>query len=197
MRIIFFNLLLFSFLYSCKTEDHPEKYNGKVIEKIKKEIVYTKDGLEIDLGTDSIKKVFYLIRHAEKDTQKIEPNLSDAGIKRASNLTSIMRQTFLDAVYSTFTTRTMATVDSITQYKGLSNQIYTVKNMKETFTEALKSTTVNKILIVGHSNTVSPLANFLLGRTHFHKNIDENVYDNFIIIVHKINGVKQIYELKY
>lgn len=196
-RLIFIFSFLIILLFTCKTEFHPSKYKGKFIDKIKKEIVYTKDGIEINLGSDSIKKIFYLIRHAEKDTQRIDPGLSAAGLKRASNLTSIMRQTFIDAVYTTLTTRTMNTVDSITQYKGLSNQIYTQNNIKETFSNVIKSSEINKVLIVGHSNTIGPLSNFILGKNHFNKNISEDEYDNFIIIVFKTNGQKQIYELKY
>lgn len=190
-------LILCLLICACKSDSNPQLYKGKYVDKIKKDVVFTKDGTEITLGADSIKKIFYLIRHAEKDTQKSDPGLSVSGIKRAGNLTSIMRQTFLDAVYTTLTTRTMTTVDSITQYKGLSNQIYTQNNMKETFTSLIKSSEFNKVLIVGHSNTIAPLANFLLGKTYFKKNIDENVYDNFIIIVYKMNGQKNIYELKY
>ncbi|MBK8112949.1 MAG: histidine phosphatase family protein [Saprospiraceae bacterium] len=142
-------------------------------------------------------KVYYLIRHAEKDTQKTDPILSEAGIKRAERLTEIMRQSWLDAVYTTLTSRTMLTVDSITQYKGLSNNIYTNDNMKETFTGVMNSPTVNRVLIVGHSNTIPPLANFLYGKTHFQKTIDDKTYDNFIIVVQQRDSTKKVYELKY
>lgn len=171
------------------------KSNTKV-SFIKKDIVHLEDGSEIKLG-DSLLKVYYLIRHAEKDTQKNDPILSEAGVKRAERLTEIMRQSWLDAVYTTLTSRTMLTVDSITQYKGLSNNIYTNDNMKETFTEVMNSPSVNRILIVGHSNTIPPLANFLYGKTHFHKTIDDKTYDNFIIVVQQRDSTKKVYELKY
>ena len=180
---------------SCKNEVTDTK--DKKIQYIKKEVVYTTDGKEIHLGGDSIRKVYYMIRHAEKDTQKINPPLNDLGIKRAANLTNIMRQTFLDAVYTTYFDRTLQTVDSITQYKGLSNLIYTNDNMKETFTEVKKSPNFNRVLIVGHTNTVTPLANFLLGKQHFNKILDEKEYDKFIIIVQKRDSSNQIYELRY
>ncbi len=188
--------LLFTILYiSCKNE--VKNIKDQKIDFIKKEVVYTKDGKQIDLGGDSILKVFYMIRHAEKDTQKMNPPLSDLGINRAANLTNIMRKTYLNAVYSTYFTRTLQTVDSITQYKGLSNSIYTNDNMKETFTALKKSPDVNKVLIVGHTNTVTPLANFLLDKQHFKAILDEKEYDKFIIIVQKRDSTKQIYEFRY
>ncbi len=182
-------------LFSCKKD--AKSFNGKTVDYIKKEIVHTKDGLELDLGGDSISKVFYLIRHAEKDTQKMDPPLNAEGYKRAAKLTSIMRQTYLDAVYTTLTSRTISTVDSITQYKGLSNSIYTATNIKETFQSMLKNPEIRKALIVGHTNTVTPIANFLYGKQYFNKIIDEKEFDNLYIIVEKRDSSKQIYELKY
>ncbi|MBK9689237.1 MAG: histidine phosphatase family protein [Saprospiraceae bacterium] len=186
-------LMIMVFFASCA--DKEPKSNTKVA-FIKKDIVHLEDGSEIKLG-DSLLKVYYLIRHAEKDTQKTDPILSEAGIKRAERLTEIMRQSWLDAVYTTLTSRTMLTVDSITQYKGLSNNIYTNDNMKETFTGVMNSPSVNRVLIVGHSNTIPPLANFLYGKTHFQKTIDDKTYDNFIIVVQQRDSTKKVYELKY
>lgn len=187
--------ILMIVLLTASCADKEPKSNTKV-SFIKKDIVHLEDGSEIKLG-DSLLKVFYLIRHAEKDTQKTDPILSEAGIKRAERLTEIMRQSWLDAVYTTLTSRTMLTVDSITQYKGLSNNIYTNDNMKETFTEVMNSPSVNRILIVGHSNTIPPLANFLYGKAHFNKTIDDKTYDNFIIVVQQRDSTKKVYELKY
>ena len=180
------------FILSC-TEEKP---TTNKIAYIKKDMVHMEDGSTVSLG-DSLVKVYYLIRHAEKDTQKNDPPLSAAGSARASRLTEILRQSWLDAVYTTLTSRTMMTVDSITQYKGLSNNIYTTSNMKETFTEVSQSPAMNRILVVGHSNTIPPLANFLLGKTHFNKTIDEKSYDNFYIVVERRDSTKQIFELKY
>lgn len=185
--------LLTVLFVSCADQ---EKKDGAKIAYIKKDVVYMEDGSTLQMG-DSVQKVYYLIRHAEKDTQKTDPILSAAGIKRAERLTEIMRQSWLDAVYTTLTARTMLTVDSITQYKGLSNNIYTNDNMKETFTEVINSPKENRVLIVGHSNTIPPLANFLYGKTHFNKTIDDKTYDNFYIVVQQRDSTKKVYELKY
>lgn len=190
---IFYCLLgITVFLFSCS----PEKKQENKIDYIKKDAVYLTDGTVINLG-DSLMKVYYLIRHAEKDTMKNDPPLSKAGMERAARLTKIMRQSWLDAVYTTLTTRTMMTVDSITQYKGLSNHIYTTSNMKETFTEVKSSVDKNRVLVVGHSNTIPPLANFLLGKTHFNKTFGDEEYDHFIIITQGRDSTMQLREFKY
>lgn len=187
--------LIGTILFSCKQE--PSQFKGEKIKFIKKEIVHTESGKEINLGGDSIKKVYYLIRHAEKDTQKVDPPLSNKGVERMIKLNKIFKNTFLDAVYSTFTSRTIQTIDSVGQYKGLTYSIYTDSNAKEKFSEVNKSLDVNKVLIVGHSNTIPPIANFLYGKKHFNTIFAETEYDNFLIIVEKRDSTKQIYELKY
>ena len=188
-------LLFMLAVIGCTTE--PNAGKNKIIKSIKKEVVAFTDGSTLDLGGDSIAKVFYLIRHAEKDTQKNDPFLNEAGLERAIRLNTIFRQTYLDAVYSTLFNRTLHTVDSITQYKGLSNSIYTNKNMKARFEEVLQSPTINKVLVVGHSNTIPPLANFLYGSNYFNKIFKEDEYNHFVIVVHHKNGNKVLYELKY
>lgn len=200
MRIIngySFAVLITFFLTMISCQVDPASLKGEKVKFIKKEMVYTESGKEIDLGGDSIKKVYYLIRHAEKDTQKIDPPLSKTGNESKVKLNRIFKNSFLDAVYSTLTTRTIQTVDSVAQYKGLSYHIYTDANAKETFDEISKSADMNKVLIVGHSNTVPPIANFLYGKKYFNTIFPETEYDNLLIIVEKTDGLKQIYELKY
>ncbi len=187
-----FFVLFCVIIISCQQETT----KSQKIAFIKKNEVHFEDGSKISLG-DSLLKVYFLIRHAEKDTQKTDPPLNKKGIERAAKLTKLMRQSWLDAVYTTLTSRTMMTVDSITQYKGLVNNIYTTSNMKETFTEVQNSPAISRVLIVGHSNTIPPLANFLLGKTHFNKTIDDNDYENFYIVVQKKDSTRQVYELKY
>jgi hypothetical protein len=61
----------------------------------------------------------------------------------------------------------------------------------------MKSDEINKVLIVGHSNTIPPIANFLYGQKYFNTILPEKEFDNLLIIVEKRNKTKQIYELKY
>jgi 2,3-bisphosphoglycerate-dependent phosphoglycerate mutase len=195
-RFLFLFILLTSFV-ACKETITPENMKGKMIDFIKKEVVHTKSGETIDLKCDSLVKIYYLIRHAEKDTQRIDPSLNAKGFERAAKLNQIMKQTYLNAVYTTLTNRTIQTVDSITQYKGVSMSIYTKENLKEKFLELRNSNELNRVLITGHTNTITPIANFLSESQHFKKIIDEKEYDNLYIVTRYAKGSSKIYELKY
>ncbi len=190
-------ILAFVTIVSCKQNLDPLTIKGEKIDFIKKEVIHTASGKTFDLKSDSLTKIYYLIRHAEKDTQRLDPPLNQLGLARAAKLTSIMRQTFLDAVYTTMTNRTLQTVDSITQYKGVSMSVYTKDNLKEKISELKTNEGYNKVLITGHTNTITPIANFLADSQYFKKIIDEKEYDNFYIVTKYKGGSSKIFELKY
>ena len=129
---------------------------------------------------------FILIRHAEKasgnsmsDSSK-DPNLSDAGKKRAESLVTIFKNTSLQAIYSTAFTRTKDTVTPLAKAKGI-----TINNY-----EAFKTEVIDKILtdfeggtilICGHSNNIPWIANYLIGTEKF-KTFDDTDYGNMLVV---------------
>ncbi|MBK8518823.1 MAG: histidine phosphatase family protein [Saprospiraceae bacterium] len=196
-----FILILFAFLmfiFSCKQDIKIVDINGKKILSIESNIIKTEDGTQLVLEEDSIAKIYYLVRHAEKDTSvKVEPPLNADGLKRATKIADIMRGTRVDVIYSTLTLRTMFTVDSLADIKAMSIKPYENKDLKKLLTDIQQSTDFNRIFIVGHSNTIPSITNTLAGRDIFTKTFDESDYSNFVIVVEKKSGVKDVYTLKY
>ncbi len=191
-------LMFTVFLFSCKKEVKPVNINGKMLKAIQSNMINTDDGIQLALEEDSIAKIYYLVRHAEKDTSiKEEPPLTPDGLKRATKLADIMRGTRLDAIYSTLTIRTMYTVDSLADIKAMNIKPYENKELKILLDDVKKSTEFNRIFIVGHSNTIPAITNTLAGKDVFTRTFDENEYDNFIIIVEKKSGISDVYLLKY
>lgn len=175
-----------------------ESYDGQGLLKIVSNVIYLKDGRKITLREDSIKKVYYLTRHAEKDTSnKVDPILTEAGFQRATLISDIMRGTRVDAIYSTLTMRSLYTVDSLADIKAMSVLPYDNKSLKPTLDSIKTSTEYNRIFMVGHSNTIPAITNSLSDRDVFVKIFDETEYDNFIIVVSKKSGTSDVYRLKY
>jgi 2,3-bisphosphoglycerate-dependent phosphoglycerate mutase len=124
---------------------------------------------------------FILVRHAEKgiDDPK-DPELSEAGKQRAQRLVNVLKETKVDAIYSTAYKRTRNTVAPLALAKGLSVSNYD-PSKKEEIDMMLQNFAGGTILVVGHSNTVPGLANYLTGKTDF-QNFDDSDYDNLIIV---------------
>lgn len=174
---------------SCRQEVKNVSVNGKFIKEMYQNTIITRDSQQLVLPEDSIAKIYYLVRHAEKDTSiKDEPPLTPAGLERAARIADILKGTRIDAIYSTMTMRTMLTVDSLADIKAMKILPYDNKGLKQLLDDIKNSTDNNRIMIVGHSNTIPSITNTLAGRDVFTNTFAENEYDNFIIIVTSKSG---------
>jgi 2,3-bisphosphoglycerate-dependent phosphoglycerate mutase len=201
LKSILFNFCVFIIgvsIFACKQETKQVDINGKTLRSIQSNKLILEDSLEFVLNEDSISKIFYLIRHAEKDTSiKDEPPLNEEGLKRATKVADIMRGTRVDAIYSTLTLRTMFTVDSLADIKAMNILPYENKGLKEILEKVKTSDEHNRIFMVGHSNTIPSITNTLAGKDVFTKTFDESDYGNFVIVVLKKSGLSDVYTLRF
>lgn len=187
---------------SCKQEAKDvdtSNLDGKYIDKIDKNTILFEDGSSFHIDEKKYNKTFVLIRHAEKDTSNHgqDPALSEAGLARSVRLADIFRGFRLDAIYSTFYTRTLYTVDSLADIKGLPTFPYENKSLKETVALIRGSLDQHNVLIVGHSNTMPVLANYILGEERYKQIWTENDYDNMIVIFENLDSTRTYLPLKY
>ncbi len=200
--IVMVSVILFLSLIGCKekqTAQLPaESVEGKYVKEINHYTINFEDGTSYDMNEKLVNKIYYMTRHAEKDTTvKGDPPLSPKGLERATRLADIFRNTQIDALYSTMTTRTLFTVDSLADLKGLVTLPYEAKGFRDLAGELDKSLDIHKTLIVGHSNTTPVLANHLYGETAIKKAIDESDYENLLIVIENIDGTMKLLRLKF
>lgn len=198
IKLTIVGVLIATMIFSCKPEVKTFDINGKMLKAIESNVIITEDSQRMVLNEDSITKIYYLVRHAEKDTAiKDEPPLTSEGLARATKIADIMRGTRVDAIYSTITLRTMFTVDSLADIKAMKILPYENKTLKDLLETVKTSTDYNRIFIVGHSNTIPSITNTLAGRDIFTKTFDESDYGNFVIVVEKKSGAADVYTLRY
>lgn len=142
-----------------------------------------------------IPTTFILLRHAEKEMKKNtnDPDLSEAGKKRANRLALMLDKTHITAIYSSDYQRTRQTVQPLAQRKGLTVQTY-VPNKEEDMDMILAKNKGGTILVAGHSNTIPQFANYLLGEPRY-QTFDDGEYGNFLIIslIRRGEGVKVVW----
>ena len=131
----------------------------------------------------------YLVRHAEKDTtaNPADPGLSGVGQVRAQALRQLLVRRHPDALFTTDTKRTRATIAPLAEATKLEPQVY---NPRETTALAVllrKEHMGKTVVIVGHSNTLLPLIESLGGTPPVEK-IEDNEYD-YLFTVHIADGV--------
>lgn len=183
-----FYLLLIAILFGVACKQESELSN--VVDRItQSSIIYSDQRIE-PISDKPIKQLFYLVRHAEKDSiPKENPRLTQLGNERAIALADLFRQTRIDEIYSTLFTRTLWTVDTLSKAKGLHIRTYQHKELKA-FAENLKQNrSIQTALIVGHSNSTPNLTAFL-GDVDISQvpEIDHSEYDRlFLVVIHEDN----------
>jgi len=104
----------------------------------------------------------YLVRHAEKQGDSINPQLTACGSIRAEQLATILSKEQIKKIYSTAYKRTMATAAPLAKNKKLIIDTYDPQKL-DAFALRLK-TQKQTALIVGHSNTTPQLAALLTNK---------------------------------
>ncbi len=122
----------------------------------------------------------YIVRHAEKTSERSNANLTKEGKSRAEVLKWMLRDVSLDAIYTTDTTRTRQTVQPTATAKELKLTLYTPKpgKLAETIIQQHVSQT---LLVCGHSNTVPELLRSL--GVSIKENILKGYDDLFIVTI--------------
>ena len=124
----------------------------------------------------------YLVRHAEKDLMaedSKDPPLTPCGQQRALALKHFLEHVDIAAIYSTDYIRTLGTASPVATGKGIEIQLYNPKELED-FAKQLKASKKDA-LVVGHSNSTSLLAGYLVGSEF--ESIDESVYDRIYQVV--------------
>ena len=121
----------------------------------------------------------WIVRHAEKSTydpKDKDPELSDEGKIRAEALMKELKGKKLDSIFVTDYKRTKLTAFPLADDIGLAIKSYNPAEQKTFAQQLIKDAAGEKILIVGHSNTVLELIEAFGGRKPV-KELTDDDYD--------------------
>ena len=138
-------------------------------------------------------KTIYIVRHAEKQLEGKDPELAYVGEVRAKKLVQILEKESIKRVLSTDYTRTRNTAQPTAAAAGVTVEYYDPKN-QEALVADLRSSEGN-ILVVGHSNTVSQLANAFVGEGEKFADLTDLEYDFIYVVTLEKNGAKVVRKL--
>lgn len=120
----------------------------------------------------------YFSRHMEKTTDKTDPDLSLVGKQRAQVLAQVLKNSDIEAIFSTDFKRTQQTAEALAKHLDLPVQSYPSKDFKG-IVASIKGLKKNA-LIIGHSNTVSELIKAAGGSA---KKLEEDDYGDLFQVV--------------
>lgn len=132
-------------------------------------------------ATDDTITTVILVRHAEKaDGTTDDPGLMPEGEQRALDLARVLKDTQVDAIYSTSYRRTRLTVAPLANDKKLEVRAYRAFE-KEDILAMVGEHRGGTIVIVGHSDSVPWTLRLLTGDERY-RDFESEDYDNLLIV---------------
>jgi broad specificity phosphatase PhoE len=137
-----------------------------------------------------------LVRHAEKDVQPADnPALNAIGKARAAALAKMLADSGIQAIYTSQYTRTRTTAEPLAAMLKLTLQQVDAKESRKLAEEILSKHAGQKILVVGHSDTIPEIIQALGGPEM--PEIDEREYDNLFILTITGSAPPSLLRLKF
>ncbi len=141
--------------------------------------------------------VVIFVRHAEKADGSSDPDLSTAGMARATALATMLRDAEIDAIYVSPFRRTQQTAAPLASLTGL-----TPKIDPQSDADALAKTLRTKhaggrVLIVGHSDTIPAILKSLGHAPTIPIKIDDSEFDHMFLAAVSAAGAPAVAHLRY
>jgi broad specificity phosphatase PhoE len=136
----------------------------------------------------------YVVRHAEKAAGSSDPGLSPRGRARAEELSHVLSDAGIRAVFVSEFKRTQQTGAPVALAAGISTTRHPAGDIKGLVATLLDKHGGERVLVVGHSNTVDDIAT-ALGAPGL-SDLSDDQYDR-LYVVHRLAGEVTLERLRY
>lgn len=141
-----------------------------------------------------------LLRHAEKQSEGKDPELTEAGKARAATIASRYCQAGVSLIVATEYRRTQATAEPCAKMAGKVVEVLPINNDLNAYAATLKQkiqaeAAGSKVLVIGHSNTVPAIVAAWTGQTV--TPIGETEYDRWFELQIAADGKVRLQESRY
>jgi len=137
-------------------------------------------------------EAIYLVRHAERADQSEDPPLSTEGVGRSYRLRDMLKDAGITRIFTSELRRTIETAAPLASAIHVSPQQISPDALAA---KIAASNARDRILVVGHSNTLPALLRAL--RVEPPITIADDAYDNLFIVVFPRDGRPVLLRLKY
>lgn len=128
-----------------------------------------------------------VLRHAEKSSADGDPSLSAAGLERSARLEVMLRDSGISAIYVSDTRRARETAAPLASRLGLPLAEYPARAVDALATSILARHRGERVLVVGHSNTVPQLLATLSGGRYSIRIGDDEFDGLYLVTVNRFD----------
>lgn len=143
----------------------------------------------------SAQDAIFIVRHAERADASADSALSPAGEARAARLASMLRDAGITRIYTTDVTRTIQTAAPLAQTLRLTASALKAGDQDALLAGIHAASAHDRILVVGHSNTVPSLLQ-ALGVTPAIA-IADTEYDNLFVVIPRPGAAPRLLRLRF
>jgi broad specificity phosphatase PhoE len=143
----------------------------------------------------SAQDAIFIVRHAERADASADSALSPAGEARAARLASMLRDAGITRIYTTDVTRTIQTAAPLAQTLHLTASALKAGDQDALLARIHAASAHDRILVVGHSNTVPSLLQ-ALGVTPAIA-IADTEYDNLFVVIPEPGAAPRLLRLRF
>lgn len=135
--------------------------------------------------SDSNVTQIYILRHTEKEDDSEDPMLSAEGINRANYWKKVLQHTDFSKVFTTDFKRNIQTANIISEESTVQPDLY--YPMSFDVMKFINQIRGQKVLVIGHSNTIPDMVNRLIDETKYPPMSHENYNIMYIVNINE-NG---------
>jgi phosphohistidine phosphatase SixA len=140
-------------------------------------------------------EAIYIVRHAERVDQSPDSELSTEGVGRSYKLRDMLRDAGITRIYTSELRRTIETAAPLATSVKAPPQEIPGGDPTALAAKIAASDIHDRLLVVGHSNTIPALLKALHVETPIRIGDDE--YDNLFIVIPRTQGGPVLLRLKY
>jgi broad specificity phosphatase PhoE len=140
-------------------------------------------------------QAIFLVRHAEQSVETDDPELTEAGKKRAQALASVLKDAGVNVIYTTDRRRAIQTAEPLGKSLNIESKRLPLRDVDGLVARLREQAAHDRILVVSHSLALPRLLKALGYAAEV--TIPLHEYDNLFVLVPKNEGSPTVLRLRY
>jgi len=140
-------------------------------------------------------QAIFLVRHAEQSVETDDPELTEAGKKRAKALAFVLKDAGINVIYTTERRRAIQTAEPTEKMLNIESRRLALRDLDGLVAQLRNQHTHHRILVVTHSLALPRLLKALGHPAEV--TIPLHEYDNLFVLVPKSEGSPMVLRLRY
>jgi broad specificity phosphatase PhoE len=149
----------------------------------------------LSVAVAEAQQAIFLVRHAEQSVETDDPELTEAGRKRAQALASVLKDAGINVLYTTERRRAIQTAEPAEKLLNIASKRLPLRDLDGLVDRLRNQHTHDRILVVSHHLALSRLLKALGHPAEV--TIPLHEYDNLFVLIPKSEGSPMVLRLRY